>query len=72
MRAKLAVLALSFLLLPAALPQFIGAQGGSAADEKAIRDVESRWEKAWNDNDVQTPASARYSGLSGSRASASA
>jgi uncharacterized protein (TIGR02246 family) len=52
MRTKLAVLALAFLLLPAALPQSSGAQGGSAADEKAIRDVELRWEKAWNDNDV--------------------
>ena len=57
MRTKLAILALSFLLLPAALPQPIGAQGGSAADEKAIRDVEARWEKAWNSNDV--PAMSR-------------
>jgi uncharacterized protein (TIGR02246 family) len=46
------LLTFSFLLLPAALPQAIGAQGGGAADEKAIRDVEARWEKAWNDNDV--------------------
>ncbi len=52
MRTKLVVLALAFLILPAALPQSIGAQGGSAADEKAIRDVETRWENAWNANDV--------------------
>jgi uncharacterized protein (TIGR02246 family) len=52
MRTKLTVLALSLLLLLAALPQSIGAQGGSAADEKAIRDVEARWENAWNSNDV--------------------
>jgi uncharacterized protein (TIGR02246 family) len=52
MRTKLAVLALAFLILPAALPQSIGAQGGSAADEKAIRDVEANWEKAWNSDDV--------------------
>jgi uncharacterized protein (TIGR02246 family) len=52
MRTKLVILAFAFLLLPAARPQPIGAQGGTAADEKAIRDIESRWEKAWNDNDV--------------------
>jgi uncharacterized protein (TIGR02246 family) len=52
MRTKLAVFVLSFLILPAALPQPIGAQGGSAADEKAIREVEARWENAWNNNDV--------------------
>ena len=57
MRTKLAILALAFLLLPAVLSRPIGAQGGSAADEKAIRDVESHWEKAWNDNDV--PAMSR-------------
>ena len=52
MRMKLVVLTLAFLILPAALPQSIGAQGGSAADEKAIRDVEARWEKGWNSDDV--------------------
>jgi uncharacterized protein (TIGR02246 family) len=35
-----------------ALGRPTGAQGGSAADEKAIRDVETRWENAWNSNDV--------------------
>jgi uncharacterized protein (TIGR02246 family) len=52
MQTRFAIFALAFLLLPAAPPQPINAQGGSAADEKAIRDIESRWEKAWNDNDV--------------------
>lgn len=52
MRIKLSLLALSFLMLPAAMPQSIAAQGGSSADERAIRDVEARWEKAWNDGDV--------------------
>jgi len=40
--------ALSLLLLPA----MVSAQAGSAADEKAIRDLESQWEAAWNRHDV--------------------
>ncbi|HTR46447.1 MAG TPA: SgcJ/EcaC family oxidoreductase [Verrucomicrobiae bacterium] len=28
------------------------AQGGTATDEKAIRDIETRWETAWNHHDV--------------------
>ena len=55
MRMKLLFLAAAFLLLPMARPA--GAQGGSAVDEKAIRDVEARWEEAWNSNDV--PAMSR-------------
>jgi uncharacterized protein (TIGR02246 family) len=57
MRTKLSFLAVAFLLLPVALPSPADAQGGSAADEKAIRDVETRWENAWNSNDV--PAMSR-------------
>jgi uncharacterized protein (TIGR02246 family) len=52
MRTKLSLLALAFLFLPATLPRSVMAQGGSAADEKAIRDIESRWERAWNTDDV--------------------
>ena len=40
--------ALSILLFPA----MVSAQGGSAADEKAIRDLEAQWETAWNRHDV--------------------
>jgi uncharacterized protein (TIGR02246 family) len=57
MRTKLSFLAVAFLLLPVALPSPADAQGGSAAHEKAIRDVETRWENAWNSNDV--PAMSR-------------
>lgn len=57
MRTKLAVLAIAFLLLPVALARPANAQGGNAADEKAIRDVETRWKNAWNSNDV--PAMSR-------------
>jgi uncharacterized protein (TIGR02246 family) len=52
MRTKLSLLAIAFLLLPAAQARPAGAQAGTAADEKAIRDVETRWENAWNSNDV--------------------
>jgi uncharacterized protein (TIGR02246 family) len=48
MRTRVSVLALALLLLPAA----VHAQSGHAADEKAIRAIETRWEKAWNDQDV--------------------
>ena len=36
---------------------FARAQGGTAADEKAIRDIEARWEAAWNRHDVAGMAS---------------
>jgi uncharacterized protein (TIGR02246 family) len=52
MRTKLSFLAVAFMLLPIAMVKPAGAQGGSAADERAIRDVETRWETAWNSNDV--------------------
>ena len=52
MRTNASFLAVAFLLLPMILARPAGAQGGSAADEKAIRDVETRWENAWNSNDV--------------------
>jgi len=44
----LRLLALAISLLPSVTM----AQGGTAADEKAIRDVEARWEAAWNRHDV--------------------
>jgi uncharacterized protein (TIGR02246 family) len=52
MRTRNWTLAL-FVLIPA-LTQ---AQGGAAADEKAIRDTEAHWEAAWNRHDVAAMAS---------------
>jgi uncharacterized protein (TIGR02246 family) len=57
MRTKLGFLSLAFLLLPAGLSGPARAQGASAADERAVRDIETRWENAWNTNDV--PAMSR-------------
>jgi len=37
-------------------PSIARAQGGTAADEKAIRDIEARWEAAWNRHDVAAMA----------------
>ena len=48
MRATISVLTLSLLLFPGVLC----AQGGSVADEKAVRDIETQWEAAWNRHDV--------------------
>jgi uncharacterized protein (TIGR02246 family) len=48
MWTKLPVLLLVLLLFPANLCP----QGGTAVDEKAIRDVETQWETAWNHHDV--------------------
>jgi len=48
MHVGIVVAALSLLLLPAV----VSAQGGSAADERAIRDIEAQWEAAWNRHDV--------------------
>jgi uncharacterized protein (TIGR02246 family) len=53
MKLKLSAVVLAFTLLPAVTR----AQGGRAADEKAIRDVEARWEAAWNRHDVAGMAS---------------
>lgn len=52
MRRTIWFLALALLLTPA----IARAQGGTAADEKAIRDVETRWEAAWNRHDVAAMA----------------
>lgn len=52
MQMKLSLLALMLVLPLAAV-----AQTGSAADEKAIRDIEARWEAAWNRHDVAGMAS---------------
>jgi uncharacterized protein (TIGR02246 family) len=49
MRTKLAILAVALLL---AAPSATRAQSGTAADEKAIREIEAQWEAAWNRNDV--------------------
>src|SRR5208282_1122040 len=45
MRTGLAILAFALLL---AVPSATSAQSGTAADEKAIRDIEAQWEAAWN------------------------
>lgn len=52
MRSRYWAFALLFLI-----PALTRAQGGTAADEKAIRDVEARWEAAWNRHDVVAMAS---------------
>lgn len=52
MRTNFAILAFALLLAPAALR----AQGGSPADQKAIRDIEAQWEAAWNRHDVAAMA----------------
>lgn len=51
MRGILGLLAVIFV----ALPGRSWAQG-TAADEKAIRDIEARWETAWNQHDVAAMA----------------
>jgi len=48
MHTAVSLVVLSLLVFPAVLY----AQGGSAADEKAIRDIEAQWEAAWNRHDV--------------------
>ena len=48
MQSRLLVLVLAALVVPAV----VSAQGGSPADEKAIRDIETQWEVAWNHHDV--------------------
>jgi uncharacterized protein (TIGR02246 family) len=45
---------LSFLVF--LIPAIARAQGGSAADEKAIRDIETQWETAWNHHNVAAMA----------------
>jgi uncharacterized protein (TIGR02246 family) len=52
MRMKLSLALIAPLILPAILASSAWAQGGSAADEKAIRAIEARWEAAWNSHDV--------------------
>ena len=52
MRAKQWGLAMVLLCAPAAA----NAQAGTAADEKAILDIETRWEAAWNRHDVAAMA----------------
>jgi uncharacterized protein (TIGR02246 family) len=55
MRTRLPLLALSLLLLPAALRAQAAsapADRGRAADERAIRGIEAQWETSWNRHDV--------------------
>jgi len=54
MRIKLSLVAVALILLwpsPRAL-----AQNANASDEKAIREIESQWEAAWNRHDVAAMA----------------
>lgn len=53
MRNKLCLLPL-FIFLAPTLAQ---AQAGTAADESAIRDIEARWQSAWNRHDIAGMAS---------------
>jgi uncharacterized protein (TIGR02246 family) len=48
MRSRFVLLVLAALVFPA----LVSAQGGSPADERAIRDIETQWETAWNHHDV--------------------
>ncbi len=52
MRIRLSLIAFAFVVVVAAFAPAAVAQSGSAADEKAIRDIEARWEAAWNRHDV--------------------
>jgi uncharacterized protein (TIGR02246 family) len=49
---RLTLRSVSLLLL--AFPLVTRAQSGSLADEKAIRNMETKWETAWNHHDVAT------------------
>ena len=44
-------------ILVLTLSGVVRAQGGTAADEKVIRDIEVQWEAAWNRHDVAAMAS---------------
>jgi uncharacterized protein (TIGR02246 family) len=52
MRTRISLLAISLLLIPAALRT----QATNPDDEKAIREVESQWETAWNHHDASALA----------------
>jgi len=52
---RMVFMLLGLILL--AIPTAVRAQGGTAADEKAIRDIEAQWEAAWNRHDVAAMAS---------------
>lgn len=53
MRGKFWFLALTFFLIATA----VRAQAGNSRDEQAIRQVEARWQTAWNHHDIATMAS---------------
>jgi uncharacterized protein (TIGR02246 family) len=53
MTGKFWFLTLIFFLAAAA----VGAQAGTSADQQAIRQIETRWETAWNHHDVAAMAS---------------
>jgi uncharacterized protein (TIGR02246 family) len=52
MRATFVLMALSLLLIPASPTP----QSGTSDDEKAIREIESQWETAWNHHDASALA----------------
>lgn len=54
MRLKLLLITLALLVL-SPVPR-VFAQKDSSADEKAIREIEARWEAAWNRHDVAAMA----------------
>jgi len=54
MRIRLVLIPLALILFPPPAPSL--AQRGSAADEKAIREIETQWEAAWNRHDVAAMA----------------
>jgi len=53
MRGKFWFLALTFFLLATA----VRAQAGSPTDQAAIRQIETRWQTAWNHHDIAAMAS---------------
>jgi len=54
MRMRLFLIPLALILFPPPAPSL--AQRGTAGDEKAIRDIETRWQDAWNRHDVAAMA----------------
>jgi uncharacterized protein (TIGR02246 family) len=55
MRTKLMLVPVAILIAVTAGPA--KPQAGTSADEKAIREIEARWETAWNRHDVAAMAS---------------
>jgi uncharacterized protein (TIGR02246 family) len=51
MRMRLSLIALALVVLSQAPGRGASAENSSAADEKAIREIEARWAAAWNRHD---------------------